>query len=79
MEVWDYDEFDEDRISITLNNSEFIGEQSRDRLVQRKRKKETYKFNLVKENLPSENAAETSEDNRKDAQHKPGKARTGSA
>ena len=49
VEVWDYDEFDEDRISITLNNSEFIGEQSRDRLVQRKRKKETYKFNLVKE------------------------------
>lgn len=49
VEVWDYDEFDEDRISITLNNSEFIGEQSRDRLVQRKRKKETYKFNLIEE------------------------------
>jgi hypothetical protein len=49
VEVWDYDEFDEDRISITLNNSEFIGNQSRDRLVQRKRKKETYKFNLVEE------------------------------
>ncbi len=49
VEVWDYDEFDEDRISITMNNSEFIGEQSRDKLVQRKRKKETYRFNLITE------------------------------
>lgn len=47
VEVWDFDEYDEDRISITLNNSAFIGEQSRNRLLQRKRKKETYKFNLV--------------------------------
>ena len=47
VEVWDFDHYDEDRISITLNNSEFIGEQSRNRLLQKKRKKEIYKFNLV--------------------------------
>jgi hypothetical protein len=49
VEVWDYDEFDEDRISIVLNNSDFIGEQSRDRLLEKKRNKQIYKFNLDKE------------------------------
>ena len=47
IEVWDYDQFDEDRISVTLNNSPFIGTCCKNRLVQKKRKRETYRFNLL--------------------------------
>ncbi|MGB0862278.1 MAG: LamG domain-containing protein [Saprospiraceae bacterium] len=49
VEVWDYDEFDNDRISVTLNNSPFIGTCCKNKLVQKKRKKTTYRFNLVTE------------------------------
>lgn len=46
VEVWDYDKYDKDRISITLNNSPFIGTATQNRIVHKKRKRETYKFNL---------------------------------
>lgn len=49
IEVWDYDEFDNDRISVTLNNSPFIGTCCKNKLVNKKRKRATYRFNLVSE------------------------------
>jgi hypothetical protein len=51
VEVWDYDEFDKDRISITLNNSPFIGTATQNRVVYKKRKREKYKFNLKPEQV----------------------------
>lgn len=49
IEVWDYDEFDKDRISVTLNNSPFIGTCCKNQLVEKKRRRATYQFNLVPE------------------------------
>lgn len=46
LEMWDYDEYDEDRITATLNNSLFIDPNNINRLVPKKRNKHIFKFIL---------------------------------